>query len=184
MTQINNINCASNSGPRKSDKYIPYYIIAFFCTFITLDMFFVYTAVSTYQGVVNDNAYRDGVKYNEQLEEARRRQEIGWISNINFEPQEKLSLSGMVVINTTDKHGRSLVGKECSGTISRPLQKGLEQELQFTSEKGGICRSQLITLPSAGQWQVEANIAHNKEAINVKERLILGVSNPAYFINR
>lgn len=48
-------------------------LISFFILFASVDAFFIYKALSTHTGVVTENAYEQGLNYNEILEEARRR---------------------------------------------------------------------------------------------------------------
>lgn len=48
-------------------------LLAFFGVLASVNAFFVYTAVTTNTGVVTENAYEKGLRYNEILKEARRR---------------------------------------------------------------------------------------------------------------
>lgn len=47
--------------------------LAFFIVFASVDIFFVYKAVTTLPGVVSENAYEIGLHYNDIIAEAKKR---------------------------------------------------------------------------------------------------------------
>jgi len=53
------------------DKLIPWYFVIFFLVLFIVDGIFVYLATSTHTGVVTENAYEKGLRYNEVIERAR-----------------------------------------------------------------------------------------------------------------
>ena len=73
------------SGPRKSDKWIPWYFVAFFVVLAILDGIFVTIAATTHTGVITENAYQKGLDYNEVVAASEEQDEIGWVGNIGFE---------------------------------------------------------------------------------------------------
>ncbi len=50
-------------------------LFGFFVIFASVDAFFVYKALSTNTGVVSENAYEQGLRYNDILAEAKKRHE-------------------------------------------------------------------------------------------------------------
>jgi nitrogen fixation protein FixH len=58
---------------KKTGKNVFWGFIAFFVVFATVDVFFVYKAVTTHPGVVAENAYEIGLNYNKIVEEAKKR---------------------------------------------------------------------------------------------------------------
>lgn len=66
------------SGPRPSDKWIPWYFVAFFIVLAAVDGVFVKLALSTHRGVVTEEAYQKGIAYNETIAEADAQAALGW----------------------------------------------------------------------------------------------------------
>ena len=60
---------------KKAGRKVFIIIIAFFATFMIVDAYFVYKAVSTHTGTVSDNAYKDGLNFNAIIAEAKKREQ-------------------------------------------------------------------------------------------------------------
>ncbi len=54
-------------------KRILWSFLAFFLVFASVDVFFVYKAISTNTGVVAENSYEIGLNYNKIIAEAKKR---------------------------------------------------------------------------------------------------------------
>ncbi len=62
------------SQPEKKDgRRVLIYLLAFFAVFASVDAFFVYKALSTNTGVVSENAYEQGLRFNDVIDEAEKR---------------------------------------------------------------------------------------------------------------
>ncbi len=61
---------------KKEGKRFLIKIISFFLIFIAVDAFFVYKALSTYNGVVVENAYEQGLNYNDIIEKAKKQETV------------------------------------------------------------------------------------------------------------
>lgn len=60
---------------RKFGRVVLFSILGFFMTFICVNAFFAYKALSTYTGVVVENAYEKGLHFNQIIAEAKKRQQ-------------------------------------------------------------------------------------------------------------
>lgn len=58
---------------RKTGRLVLTALLGFFAVCMAVNAFFVYMAVTTNRGVVDENAYQTGLHYNDLLEEARQR---------------------------------------------------------------------------------------------------------------
>ncbi|MBN8521653.1 MAG: FixH family protein [Alphaproteobacteria bacterium] len=62
--------------PEKKDgKRVLIYLLAFFVVFASVDAFFFYKALTTNTGTVSDNAYEQGLRFNDIINEAEKRLE-------------------------------------------------------------------------------------------------------------
>lgn len=60
---------------RRTGRIFLLSMLAFFMTFISVNAFFAYKALSTYTGVVDENAYETGLHFNQIIAEAKKRQQ-------------------------------------------------------------------------------------------------------------
>lgn len=60
---------------KKSGGKVLMIIVAFFATFMIVDAYFVYKAVTTHTGTVSDNAYKQGLNFNAIIAEAKKREQ-------------------------------------------------------------------------------------------------------------
>ncbi len=58
---------------KKTGRKVLMYLVLFFIIFASVDALFIYMAVSTHSGVVAENAYEIGVKYNDVIAEAKKK---------------------------------------------------------------------------------------------------------------
>jgi nitrogen fixation protein FixH len=61
------------TAQKKYGKRVLIYLLAFFAVFASVDAFFVYKALSTNTGVVSENAYEQGLRFNDIIDEAEKR---------------------------------------------------------------------------------------------------------------
>lgn len=73
MTNQEILNLPEES--RKEGRKVLIYLISFFFVLVSVNSFFVYKALSTHSGVVVENSYEVGLRYNELIAEAKRRAE-------------------------------------------------------------------------------------------------------------
>ncbi|MBV1901885.1 MAG: FixH family protein, partial [Kordiimonadaceae bacterium] len=104
--------------PRKSDKYIPWYFVAFFAVLFIWDGFFVYTATSTHTGVVEDNTYNRGLNYNETIAAADTQAALDWQSEITFSPK------GILSFKLEKNDGTAVRSANVKAQFFRPTQAG------------------------------------------------------------
>ncbi len=134
---------------RKSDRFIPMYFVMFFCFLFVVDGTMVYLAVSSHRGVVNENAYEAGLKYNQVLKEAEAQEKSGWSSNIALQKDGKISVA------LSDAEGTVLTAVDVTGRVVRPTQDGYDFDLVFKSQKSdtGIYIAE-ADFPLSGSWEI------------------------------
>lgn len=141
-------NTERKAVARKSDKWIPYYFVAFFLFLFAADGFMAYLAVSTHTGVVEKDAYQRGVDYNLTIQEKTRQKQSGWSSVIGF------SEEGDLVFTLKDRDGAGIAGAKVTAEMVRPATAGADFT-QALAEKGapGVYET-LLTFPERGYWEI------------------------------
>jgi len=134
---------------RKSDRFIPMYFVLFFCFLFVVDGTMVYLAVSSHRGVVNENAYETGLKYNDVLKEAEAQKKSGWTSKIAMQKD------GGISVSLADADGVALTGVDVTGRVVRPTQDGYDFDLMFEKQKSetGVYTAK-ADFPLSGSWEV------------------------------
>ena len=87
-------------------------LIGFFAVVFAVNGIFLALALSTNTGVVSNEPYRKGLKYNEQIAADTRQSELGWTSEITLNTRD-----GKVVALIKDRDGAVLAGLRAIATI-------------------------------------------------------------------
>ena len=67
-------NESESQSSRKAGRQFLVILLGFFVVMCSVNAFFVYKAVSTHKGVVVENPYETGLKFNDIIDEARKRE--------------------------------------------------------------------------------------------------------------
>ncbi len=149
----------------KRDKWIPWYFVAFFVGLAIMDGIFVYLAKSTFTGVVTDQAYERGLKYNETVAAAEAQAELGWVSSAVLE--------GDGTFNFTLSDGSDVMaGAEVTAEFTRPTQSGVDFELPLVGLQNGTY-SVKVDFPLEGVWDVRVYVTWNQQQYQHSQRLIV-----------
>ncbi len=137
-------------------KHVLLAMLAFFGAIILVNLVFVYFALDTWTGITTDNAYQEGLEYNQTLAERDAQRALGWkaaVSVISADGGEE-SLS----VTLTDRDGRPLRGLLVSGSLRRPTHEGHDQPVVLAEETDGRYTSPL-SLPLRGNWDLSLTAA-------------------------
>ncbi|WP_417449235.1 FixH family protein [Kordiimonas sp.] len=154
------------TGMRKSDRLIPWYIVAFFVVVAILDGIFVYIATSTHTGVVTDQAYDKGLAYNETVAAAEAQNALGWQGEITLHDKAELSFV------LRDAEGSTLNGATVKAVFTRPTQDGMDFNVDMVAGADGVYTA-AINLPALGLWDVRVFALEGEHDFQVHRRLVV-----------
>ena len=150
---------------RKSDRFIPWYFVAFFVVLAAMDGTFVYLATSSHTGLVTDQAYERGLAYNETIAAAEKSANLEW--------QVDIELAGSdLIVRLDDAEGVPVEGAMVRAKVSRPTQEGYDFELMLSQVAGGTYTGP-ITFPLDGQWDVRVFVEWKQQQFQQANRLIV-----------
>jgi len=156
----------TKTGPRPSDKYIPWYFVAFFVVLFSFDGIFVYLAVSSHRGVVEDNSYQRGLNYNDTVAASEAQAALGWHSDLVFTADDTLELQ------MADADGNPLRAARVTARFFRPTQAGSDFTITLDEAAGGLYTSEPInTVP--GQWEVRVFVLWKQHHYQLSERILV-----------
>lgn len=128
---------------------------AFFAVIVVADATLIYKAVSTFGGVDNVNAYRDGLAYNERIANATRQAELGWQDSV-----EVLAAPVRLRVSLKDRDRQALAGLALDATLARPATTRSDAKLALDEVAPGVFEHDISALGD-GAWIVDVR-AHRK----------------------
>ena len=132
-------------------KHVLMAMLAFFGTIILVNMIFVYFALDTWTGLTTENAYKEGLNYNQTIAARDAQRELGWQADISLaalpDGSEELT------VTLRDQKGAPLSGLTVSGSLGRPTYEGHDQTVVLAEAAEGLYVTPL-TLPLRGNWDL------------------------------
>ncbi len=159
----------ATTGPRPSDRWIPWYFVAFFVALTAILAHFVWLAVHNFPGTVADKAYEQGLAYNQVLRAAAAQDQLGWRATLDFSaPEQTLRLT----YNLHDAAGAPLRGATVKAWLYRPSSSKLDEKLTLTETRPGVYEVETIK-PLAGQWEARFAAQLGVDKHHYSERITL-----------
>ncbi|WP_421781371.1 FixH family protein [Kiloniella litopenaei] len=141
---------APQTEKKFTGKHFLISILSFFGVIIGMNMAFVYFATNTWTGLSKENAYVDGLNYNQTIEAAKLQRELNWQSSLELLPQGTQKL---VSFTLQDQNNQHLSGFDVTVKIGRPTLQGYDQTLVLAESSYGQYGA-IVDLPLKGQWHV------------------------------
>lgn len=157
------------SGPRPSDKYIPWMIVGFFVFFIVLLSVFVMIATHGNPGVVTENAYQKGLVYNQTLAAAAEENKLRWRGDLEV---KRVAQELTVTYVLHDHSGQPVNGARVELWLVRPTAQGMDQQTELLGRGQGRYRATL-PLPALGLWQVTVQVSAAENQMQMTRRLVI-----------
>ncbi|MEQ1652397.1 MAG: FixH family protein [Hyphomicrobium sp.] len=139
------------TGPRPSDRFIPWYFVAFFVGLTLILGVFTWVAVHGYSGLVAVHAYEDGVAYNKILRTATAQQALGWHAVFDVIPTTDTNVD--VVYTLQDADGRAIDDAQVKIIFKRPTMSKFDQTVVLQHRTNGHYTATL-DLSVHGVWDV------------------------------
>jgi nitrogen fixation protein FixH len=118
----------------------------------------IYSALSTYTGLVASEPYRKGLHYNERIAADERQTRLGWTDKI------EVGRDGRVGVALADSGGRPVVGLKIEAVLGRPSTD--RHDIKLTLREAAPGRYEARTMPLAeGNWLIalDARVASSAE---------------------
>lgn len=114
-------------------KHVLVGMIAFFGIVIAVNIVMMRLALSTHSGIVAQDTYRKGIKYNDDIAASEKQAALGWRDEILLAPAgDKLS------IDIRDKDGNPVHGLVIKATIGRPASEKDDLSLALAETAAGV----------------------------------------------
>jgi nitrogen fixation protein FixH len=148
---------------------IPWIFVAFFATFIVVDIAFFIAARQSWRGVSTKDSYQKGKDYNEVLQKVSKQKQLGW--KIESKLTQKAKEIAELKVCLFDKNGTKIKDAKLIVKLTRPVQEGDDFE-QNMIEKNS-CYSTKIFFAKKGQWDFEFVALRGKKVFQDVKRYII-----------
>jgi nitrogen fixation protein FixH len=121
--------------------------VLFFAAVFAINAALIYSAISTYSGVVASEPYRKGLLYNDRILADERQQRLNWLDSLTIDR------AGRVALAITSADGRPILGLYVVATVGRPSTSRDDITLSLSAGTAGLYEAQTKPL-EAGSWIV------------------------------
>ncbi len=155
MSIVESVSVMNKSpAPQKEKKFTGKHflisILSFFGVIIGMNIAFVYFATNTWTGLSKENAYVDGLNYNQTIEAAKIQKDLNWQSSLEL---EVVGSQKLISFELKDQDNQSLSGFDVTVKVGRPTLQGYDQTLVLAESRQGKYEA-TVDLPLNGQWHV------------------------------
>jgi nitrogen fixation protein FixH len=144
--------------------------LGFFLVVFAVNGVFLYSAISTYTGIVAVEPYRKGLNYNQRIAADEAQKAQGWRDAL------EVTRSGQVTLRLTNRLGEPVEGLVVKGTFGRPSTAQHDVKLELAEVQPGTYAVR-IGPPEAGAWLVALEArslaAPNEVTYQLRKRLWL-----------
>jgi nitrogen fixation protein FixH len=160
---------AETKGPRPSDRWIPWYFVAFFVALTLVLAHMVWLAVGSYPGTVSDRAYEQGLAYNKSLQATAAQQALGWQGKLDVRAAGAATQLRYVL---RDADGQLLKDATIHCWLYRPSSNKLDEKMALAAQADGSYGA-VVTLPAKGMWEVRLAAQAQGHAFQQTERVVI-----------
>ncbi len=121
-------------------------ILTFFGVIFAVNGVMTYFALSTFSGLAVDDAYRKGLRYNQQIAAADAQTAKGWQGELIYRDG-----SGILSLTLVDKAELPLRNLRVEGVLGRPASAQEDRAIAFVQTGPGVYEA-TVGLLSGGQW--------------------------------
>lgn len=146
-------------------RYIPWLIVLFFVVISLVLGSFCYIAQKTHTGVVTEQAYEKGLRYNDVIEQSSLQEQTGYRAVINHG-------SNKITFILTDAGGKNIESNGVSLWLFRPVQAGMDYHMTMVRDEQGRYVAD-ITSVEKGLWEIRIHAQTPKGPYQATKRVVL-----------
>jgi nitrogen fixation protein FixH len=152
------------------DTWIPWAFVGFFLVVFAVNGAMMTIAFKTWTGLDTENAYQEGLAYNDRLAERRAQQALRWQAGFAFTASGPRQ--GEIALTLADADGNPLSRAAVTAALVRPTQAGHDITVTLDHQGDGRYAAD-VALPLAGQWDVRLLADHARGTYRLHERILV-----------
>jgi nitrogen fixation protein FixH len=139
---------------RSQGWWYPWIFVAGMGIVIAVNGVMITFAIETFPGLSTDDAYRQGIGYNQTIAAARAQAARGWQVDMRFVPSPDATgdtHGGDLTATFLDRDGHPLSTLDVRATLIRPTHRGDDVDIALERRAEGVYGGR-VSLPFPGQW--------------------------------
>jgi nitrogen fixation protein FixH len=145
-------------------RHVALIFFSFFAVIFGVNGAMMYSAITTYTGIVSNEPYRKGLHYNERIAEDERQATLGWSDDVT------IARDGRIVVALTADQTRPVTGMKVAAQIGRPSTNRFDSRLDLRETEPGRYEAQAVAL-DAGAWIVALEVRTDGNAADPVYRM-------------
>ncbi len=155
--------------PQRRSAWIPWAFVGFFLVVFAVNAIMVTIAFTSWTGVQTEEAYIQGLQYNDRLAEAETQYALGWTVDVAF--AQSGPEVGELQVHAADERGTPLTWASVTATFVRPTQQGQDFSVEVQPASAGYAA--VVDFPLPGVWDLKLLIEHEGRPYRFEERIFL-----------
>lgn len=155
----------------KASKLIPWVLVMFFSIFIIVDIIYITIAEKTWRGIVTEDGYQKGLKYNQIIAAVKEQKELGWDLQIKY--KTIATKNGLLTVELLDNNKQIIKDAVLVANIKRPVQEGKDFVVDLKFDNVLQAYSSKVNFPLIGQWDVEVIARKGEDVYQDVKRLVI-----------
>jgi nitrogen fixation protein FixH len=156
---------------KKTNRLILFCFIAFFSTFLIVDIIYITISQKTWRGLATEDGYQKGLKYNQTIEAVKKQKELGW--NLEIKYQAKNSREGILQVGLLDKNNQKIKNANLTANFRRPAQEGDDFSLPLKFDSNIQKYGSKVEFPLIGQWDIEIVAQNDSDLYQDVKRIVV-----------
>lgn len=128
-------------------RHVASIFFAFFGAVFAMNGAMIYSAISTYSGIVSNEPYRKGLHYNDRIQADERQAQLGWTETVD------VARDGHVVVTLRDRDGQPVSRARLEAQLGRPSTSRQDIKLTLSESSTGRYEAQAGAL-GEGNWTI------------------------------
>ena len=149
---------------------IPIAFFAFFAVVLSANAALVYFAVQSWTGLEYSGYYLKGLRYNETIAAVADQKALGWSGDVSVIARGHRQI--LLTVAMRDRNGDPLTGARTTASFRRPTHAGHDFRVELPTTGIGVY-GRTLTVPLAGQWQVQIDFERADGAHKIAQRIVV-----------
>jgi len=153
-----------------SGHWVPWIFVAFFAVVFAVNGIMLFFALDSWTGLSTENAFQQGLAYNQKIDERDRQAALGWRVSFDATPDQ----AGHVVfeLQVDDDRGLPVTAASVAVSMTRPTHEGYDLSATLSHRGRGNYTGE-ADLPLSGQWQLELVIDEPRGPYRQSARVVV-----------
>ncbi len=132
-------------------RHVAIVFVSFFAAIFAMNGAMIYSAISTYSGIVSNEPYRKGLHYNDRIDADARQARLGWTDTV------EVSRDGHLVVTLAGPDGQPIGGARLEVLLGRPSTNRHDIMLTLSETAAGRFEAQAGALDE-GNWTIAVEV--------------------------